>query len=342
MDGIDRRVRLLKRALKGKILFVILHAFLVLRNPVLSKQSENVELRPTKLHRDLINCLEAWKFAHESEKSYEELALTAVTGHPDCFALQVAYFWDLVDAEDERNEKNSLANTYLREYMPLLAERLLCKGLTLYGLYSKSWWQVALGVAVNARRNPAILRETTDMIDARVSLKVHRSARNTLGTAVFLPMLEDMLEDSALHRAVSDRIPLLDLGVTPTFLLFFFYAWLHFNLAVVCLAWLRTARCPFARRRMSQKPKKKAAVPRKTMVAKTDTSERILRQTEPGWFFHACLYGHKDHVRDLLQRKAVGINLKCEYGGNTGLHLACATGSLSTVQVLLDNHIQKV
>ena len=92
----------------------------------------------------------------------------------------------------------------------------------------------------------------------------------------------------------------------------------------------------------ADKPKKKAAVPRKTMVAKTDTTEWILRQAEPGWFFHACLYGHKDHVRDLLQRKAVGINLKCEHGGNTGLHLACATGSLSTVQVLLDNHIQKV
>ena len=57
----------------------------------------------------------------------------------------------------------------------------------------------------------------------------------------------------------------------------------------------------------------------------------------PAHFFHACLYGHKEIVRQLLanHRHKLDIQLVEPVTGYTAFHLACDRGHLSVVQQLM-------
>jgi len=63
-------------------------------------------------------------------------------------------------------------------------------------------------------------------------------------------------------------------------------------------------------------------------------------EPKPDDFFHACLYGHHDIVRQLLAGHENQINIhKLEpVSGFTAFHLACAGGHLSIVQQLMSKY----
>ena len=60
------------------------------------------------------------------------------------------------------------------------------------------------------------------------------------------------------------------------------------------------------------------------------------------WFHHSCLYGHKERVKEILKDPDFDINSYCATLGLTGLHLACYSGSVPVVQVLLNNSHHRI
>ncbi len=89
----------------------------------------------------------------------------------------------------------------------------------------------------------------------------------------------------------------------------------------------------------------KLAINRRTKTKRSQDSRTTkpketttIRKLDKAWLHHACLYGHKDQVREILKRFGPDIDVnKVVHGGHTALHLACFPGHLSVVQILLSN-----
>ena len=59
----------------------------------------------------------------------------------------------------------------------------------------------------------------------------------------------------------------------------------------------------------------------------------------PSWIHHACLYGHKDTVKNIMNQFSTSLNFNEQesLGGNTPLHLACLGRHLNVIQTLMSN-----
>ena len=67
-------------------------------------------------------------------------------------------------------------------------------------------------------------------------------------------------------------------------------------------------------------------------------------QVYPEWYFHACLYGHKNTLRSLLHHDEhrPNLNSKCTVDGYSGLQLAVLGDHASVVQLILDSNGREV
>ena len=107
------------------------------------------------------------------------------------------------------------------------------------------------------------------------------------------------------------------------------------------------------RRRAREKRKEEKAAQRNMKRSAARELSKQQARVSPAWFFHSCLYGHKDAVKVILNSFMVDINerlnvpcpepqnVNYSFNGNTGLHLAASKGHLAVVQVLLENSHQK-
>jgi hypothetical protein len=80
---------------------------------------------------------------------------------------------------------------------------------------------------------------------------------------------------------------------------------------------------------------------------------------ETSWFFHACLYGHKDHAKVIFFQSSKFLFTNCyrfqkilrednfdvnstSINGNNALHIAVAAGQREILQILLSNQKHKI
>ncbi len=85
---------------------------------------------------------------------------------------------------------------------------------------------------------------------------------------------------------------------------------------------------------MSQNTEKKKT---KLEIKKISLSKKYYfkLQVTNDCFYHACLYGHSDFVRQLIADNSIDISKIESHTGYSGFHLACAGGHLSIVQQLM-------
>ena len=60
---------------------------------------------------------------------------------------------------------------------------------------------------------------------------------------------------------------------------------------------------------------------------------------EVDWFWHSCLYGHKENLKKILDKHGQDIKInETNINGNTGMHLGVYSGHLPVAQILLSKY----